>query len=500
LSSFETQYARPSVSVPFSGRQPFGVEETEASFGRSDFWQPFMNSPDQTFISSQILRLSAFDQFPVLINSRTCDVKNQMSHSDSDSDYSLGFHAEALPGLSSPASPVFPCSASRLCLDRATTSRFLAYSDSSPHWSAFVDPCPDGRAILWRNAVTHRGKFFEVRWVSGQTGAESEISSVLISRNVAGLGEGCLLKCHRVEFVAFEANSLLSEIGLCAFSASQLQSIVIPSSVSLLAPGCFSGCPSLRLVTFERPSSLATIKRNAFFGCQSLNRFLILASVREIEERAFGWSGLRSIEIEEGSVSFRVVNEFLVDFEVCSLLCVIGSPESIQIPSSIEELQHCCAASKECLIHVEFEPDSNLRSIGVFAFEYCKSLESIRIPSSVEVLARGCFRYCSSLRKVTFGADSKLRLIEADAFWDCRVLKSIWIPSLVEVLPEGSFRLCWGLRRVKFGAESKLRLIEEDAFRECRSLELVSVPESAQVFGSGQFTFVTRLRDWWHLL
>jgi hypothetical protein len=65
----------------------------------------------------------------------------------------------------------------------------------------------------------------------------------------------------------------------------------------------------------------------------------------------------RWIDIEDGSDSFRVVNELLVDFEVRSLVLVIGSPESIEIPCSIEKLRPFCCYSKKRLRTVEFESD-----------------------------------------------------------------------------------------------------------------------------------------------
>jgi hypothetical protein len=234
--------------------------------------------------------------------------------------------------------------------------------------------------------------------------------------------------------VAFEGGSGLLEIGRSAFRAcSSLQSIGIPSTVGLLGSSCFAGCVSLGSVTFGRPSTLATIEQYAFLSCRSLNRLHLPASVKAIDGSAFCDSGISSIEIEEGSVSFRVVNEFLVDFEFRSLVLVMGSPESIEIPSSIEEIgPFCCGGTS--LRTVEFETDSNLRSIGRSAFLLCRSLESICIPSSVEVLGENCFGNCWSLRTVTFGRESRLRLIENNAFQACRLLESVSVRGSVEVI------------------------------------------------------------------
>jgi hypothetical protein len=340
--------------------------------------------------------------------------------------------------------------------------------------------------------MAHDGEFFEVRSISAGAFRCSRISAVFISRNVARVGKGCFGNCLDLKFVIFEAHSFLCEFGLSALSCGQsLHSIAIPSSVCLVPPNCFFRCPSLGSVTFERPSRLTTIGRGAFLLCQSLNRFLIPASLTAIDELAFEGSGIRSIELEEGSISFRVENELLVDFEVRSLVWLIESPKLIQIPSSIEELRPFCCARKASLTTVEFESDSHLRSIGESAFGNCKSLESICIPSSVGFLPDRCFHSCRSLRTVTFGAESKLRLIERGAFGWCESLESICIPSSVDVLSDGCFGTCPSLRTVIFEAESKLRLIERDAFKRCESLELVSVPASAVVIDRQRFTFLS---------
>jgi hypothetical protein len=108
----------------------------------------------------------------------------------------------------------------------------------------------------------------------------------------------------------------------------------------------------------------------------------------------------------------------VVGFELRSMVWVIGSPNSIVIPSSIEELRRHCCASKFFMRTVEFDSDSSLRSIGFGAFSQCQSLASIWIPSSVEVVGECCFEFCWNLRTVIFGPHSKLQLIGHGSFRD----------------------------------------------------------------------------------
>jgi hypothetical protein len=350
-----------------------------------------------------------------------------MSQSDSALPPLGAYDTEALP-------PALFCTASKIDFTWQDSSLSLAYSASQSGWE-FTDSCGSRRPILFRNSISHDGKVFEIRSVSSGALQFSGLSAVCLSRNVAKLGEACFMECRALHTVAFEGGSHLGEIGSGAFCiCALLRSIAIPSFVRRLGASCLNSCRSLQSATFERPSRLAAIGQFAFADCQLLNWISIPASVTAIQDDAFGGSGIGSIEIEDGSVSFRVVKEFLVDFEIRSLVWVIGSPESIRIPSSIEELRPGCCSSKTALRTAEFESNSNLRSIGRYAFAFCNSLESIWIPSSVEVLPEDCFYSCSSLRTVTFGTDSRLRLIEGYAFGGCESLESVSVPATVEVI------------------------------------------------------------------
>jgi hypothetical protein len=289
--------------------------------------------------------------------------------------------------------------------------------------SAMMEP-----TSLLRNSVFHAGDVFPVESVSRPAfKGSSWLSALCVSRNITRLGDGCCAHCWGLQIVAFEGDSRLVEISADAFEfCNSLRSIAIPRFVGLLGRLGFGFCESLQAVMFEPPSRLTTISEFAFFHCQSLDSLCIPASVTEIAQWAFENSGIRSIGIEEGSVSFRVVSAFLVDFEVRSLVWVIGSPESIVIPSSIETLGQFCGSRNRRLRTVEFESNSNLRSIGEFAFRSC---ESICIPSSVEVLREGCFWSCAGLRRLRFGAKSHLRAIEEDAFCGYRSLKRVSVPA-----------------------------------------------------------------------
>jgi hypothetical protein len=321
---------------------------------------------------------------------------------DSDRTFPLvdGFDRETPARPPVPALPALPCVVKRIRSPEWLGPRTLRYCAPEGGWtfddvyaSRFV-----GGTLLLRNAVFHAGDVFSVDSVSRRALTDCSISALCISRNVASLGENCSEECDDLQIVVFEGDSHLAEISADAFDGClSLRSIAIPRLVDRLWPRCFRDCQSLQSVMFETPSKLATIDEYAFCACKSLTWFSLPASVTAMDGSAFYFGRIRAIEIGEGSVSFRVVNEFLVDFEVRSLVWVIGSPESIVIPSSIEALGRCCCACQRGLRTIVFESDSTLRSISKAAFTGCFLLESICIPSSVEVLLEYCFDACTAL-------------------------------------------------------------------------------------------------------
>jgi hypothetical protein len=256
-----------------------------------------------------------------------------MSDSDCGCPPLRSFDAETVLGLSSPVCSDLSCAISRLYFVKSPSAN-LQYSGSDAGWK-FSDHCPAQGTVLLRNAIFHAGEVFAVLSVSPSAFAKHRsLSAVFISRNVARLGARSFRYCSALQIVVFEADSHLREIGLAGFSWCEcLRSIAIPSLVGVLGSDCFSCCDCLSSAIFEQPSRLATIGEEAFSWCPSLRRFLIPASVTVLDGSAFLSSGISSIEIEEGSVSFRILNGLLVDYEVRSLIWVIGSRESIVIRS-----------------------------------------------------------------------------------------------------------------------------------------------------------------------
>ena len=116
-------------------------------------------------------------------------------------------------------------------------------------------------------------------------------------------------------------------------------------------------------------------------------------------------------------------------------------------------------AFNECreLTTVTIAENSQLRSIGIAAFQECSALTAINIPKSVTS-------------------------IEAQAFNGCNRLASINIPEGVTIIERYVFSDCYNLTKINIPA--KVTSIEEYAFLGCSSLTAITVDERNTVYDS----------------
>ena len=134
-------------------------------------------------------------------------------------------------------------------------------------------------------------------------------------------------------------------------------------------------CNSLKSINI--PKSVTSIGKGAFLGCDSIKSFNI-----------------------EGK-NFFTENGLLISSKGVLIHCFSTEP-NIYIPNSVT-------------------------SIGVGAFEGCKSLESINIPNSVTSIESSAFEWCESLESINI--PNSVTSIESSAFEWCESLESIYIPK-----------------------------------------------------------------------
>lgn len=158
-------------------------------------------------------------------------------------------------------------------------------------------------------------------------------------------------------------------------------------SGALEIPAMLGGCP------------VTAIGDAAFHNCADLVSVAIPASVKVIDEGAFGYCGsLESINLT-GNSSYVFEDGLLLTEDRKVLLRAVDR-ETVAIPAGVER-------------------------IGGSAFAGCRALATVSIPEDVTTIASGMFRGCKNLKTVAL--PWTLKRLGANAFAGCDALATIMV-------------------------------------------------------------------------
>jgi hypothetical protein len=222
--------------------------------------------------------------------------------------------------------------------------------------------------------------------------------------------------------------------------------VIIPAGIRTIGDEAFKNCAELKKVLFEGGSLLEQIGKDAFNGCIKLTGITIPKTTRTIGDYAFA-----GIRVPAGA-GYNYFSQ---------------------------------------LSTVEFEKDSQLESIGKYAFYLTKNLKSIYIPSSVTHIGAAAFSG-SGIEVIVFGENSILTAIAAETFRDS-ALKSIELPDGIETIGKYAFQDCVWLATAALG--TALERIEERAFYNAELLVQLALPSTLTYIGNESFRFSSSLES-----
>lgn len=146
---------------------------------------------------------------------------------------------------------------------------------------------------------------------------------------------------------------------------------------------------------------------------------------------------------------------------------------------------YCFQSVKNTLQSFGCQQDSNLISIGTYAFYQCIKLETVDLSSCslLRSINASAFYQCTSLSNVVL--PEGLQVINSNGFRDTAIT-SINIPASVLILEDSVFRGCSKMSSITFTPKSKLKKLSNNAFSSC-PLTTFTIPAEVNSFVGSVF-------------
>ena len=255
-------------------------------------------------------------------------------------------------------------------------------------------------------------------------------------------------------------NSSVMKIGNNAFyECKTLRSMTIPESVTSIGDNAYYYCVALGNVMLSEAT--LTIGKRAFYGCGNLNIKLtnkitsigdeafsyafrntitiieIPASVKQIGESAFSFSGISKIILNDGLVSigddaFWASN--LSEIAIPNTVTSIGYRAfgdcrlhgDINVPGSVSKIESRLFASSPV---VSVTINEGTTELGSWVFEGCGKLTTVNLPSTIQNMGYYTFEDCLVLANIYLRAQIPPFISPyTDIFKGSNSEVNIWVP------------------------------------------------------------------------
>lgn len=298
-----------------------------------------------------------------------------------------------------------------------------------------------------------------------------------------------------------------ANIGNYSFAGyDKLTSITIPDSIINIGISSFWGT-GLETVTI--PSKVKSIGKGAFWNCNNLTKINVDAKNTIYSSDAngvlFDKTKKELIQYPDNSTTTNyIIPKTVTRINDSAFSC--PSLTNITIPDSILSIGSSAFWGCDNLKSVTFGENSQLKSIGDYAFCSCRNLTNLKIPESVTNIGADAFSYTevwyANIKDGVIYIDNHLievygtisevyeikkgTLTIADsAFFRCDELKSITIPNTVTSIGESAFYNCSSLMSISI--PSSVTRIGDRAFMLCRALTSITISDSVTNMGRNVF-------------
>ena len=287
---------------------------------------------------------------------------------------------------------------------------------------------------------------------------KDKVSEIRLNKGTTSVKNGAFGDMPALKTVTMPRNAKLKEIGRNAFAGcDNLERIDIPESVETIRSSAFSGCTSLKEAVFSKDSAMTSLPSSLFKGLTSLEKVVLPPALE------------------------RVPNSL---FEGCSSL------KDIDLPDGVKEIGDY--AFKGTAIE-EVPGIGGLEKIGSYAFENCNGLTDVTIPENVSYISTGAFKGCAGIESFVFEDSSGMKTLPAEMFSGMTSLRKAVLPKGLERLPNNCFKGCKSLKAVEI--PDGMTAFGDYAFSGCESLVDFEIPSQVKTLGAYVFEGCTALRD-----
>ena len=306
---------------------------------------------------------------------------------------------------------------------------------------------------------------------------------------------------------AFERNNLHTVIipegveTICARAFAYngaLESITIPASVKHIEEYAFGWCRTAATLSFADGSLLENIGEGAFMECAALETVCVPEGVSSVALDAF-----RNSPIKNATISAVAINAVVNADNQHSLENVViegggvieresfrnaTNLRTVRILSGVTEIGGSAFSNKENLVSVEI--GAEVRKIGDSAFYYCPELTTITFAanSHLEEFGDSVFNYCDNLAYNDEDGVRYLGAVGNDHFILikplARTLTSFTVNENTKVIFNEAFQ---NMPLTSVSLPDGLQGIERSAFLGCSALTSVTIPESVTFIGKEAF-------------
>ena len=291
-----------------------------------------------------------------------------------------------------------------------------------------------------------------------------------------------LISCKNQENQQNPSQSQKEEIESLPTDLSNMSFELYGSTGNYMLTRYTGNLSSVRIPSEYKAKKVVGIGAEAFLACNELEEIVFPKTLLYISDTAFkGIPNLSTISLpSEYLFSFTSFQES--PFADLSIALKLTGNEK-EIPKDF---------FKESKITQIILENSNIESIGDFAFYRCESLGIANFPDSLKTIGISAFSGCN-ITKLEF--PDKLETIAGGAFSQCDFLQSVKLPEGITEIPDFAFAECGLLGSINI--PNCVSSIGAHAFDGCASLfagmysPSIELPENLRSIGAYAFSRCT---------